>query len=256
MNMQTNKANHITARVWQQLRNLQLFVALVRIVVRVVIYLVLQVQTWHRKLSNRELPDSGVLVSWAAICYLIFRLRAHLFGPALTVLDVQFRYGAADVAELLSTLSRQGHLSIYILTELTVDMVFPFVYVCLLLKLARYLFGYQRLPITVPILWVGLSDVLENLSISLLAILYAVPDGLPAQPLLLMSQPFVWASTGLSCLTAMKFASLFLSLSIFGVRLLQRLARYGQTRRWRRRSRFGVTVIMMARTWFAKGNSR
>ncbi|MBS1793154.1 MAG: hypothetical protein JSS81_04835 [Acidobacteria bacterium] len=111
----------------------------------------------------------SALVAEALACLLLFAWRGRAFGGIRT-LDEQWFYDPATVFGVLKDLDAIGKLPLYAVTEITLDLVFPVVYVALFVFLIVRLFppragGYLLLA---PLL-AGAADLAENFSIAFLA---------------------------------------------------------------------------------------
>jgi hypothetical protein len=116
-------------------------------------------------------PVIGRLVAAFVLLFLGFQLRSRALG-GVPVLDVRFGYtpdGARDVLEALGEAGR----SLYVATQLTLDVAFPLVYAALFAALiVRW---HDREParrlLAIPLLG-GLMDLLENVTAVILASTY------------------------------------------------------------------------------------
>jgi hypothetical protein len=114
---------------------------------------------------------------WHGIILLIFfvacvggldwreKWQEQKLGRAVTLLDVRFRYAAAEVHELFKELGAQGR-QIYAATELTLDLVFPLTYGAILVICLARLSGREigRYLVIFPAVTV-VADLLENLAV-------------------------------------------------------------------------------------------
>lgn len=118
-------------------------------------------------------PVIALLFIAYVLCTQGFDARRAALGYGLRVLDVRFAYTPADVQHLFEALGAGGR-SLYALTEVTLDLVFPFVYGGLLAILVLNLFSRERARylVLVPVLGV-VFDLLENITVALLAWTYA-----------------------------------------------------------------------------------
>ncbi len=124
----------------------------------------------------------GRLATWPAVALLFigyvlttlgFMDRAARFCNQPALLDVRFWYSPAEVAVLFDRLGADGR-SFYALTEVTLDLAFPIIYVTLLLILIYRLFEPKaaRFLLLIPLVG-GLADLLENISVATMAWTYA-----------------------------------------------------------------------------------
>jgi hypothetical protein len=110
----------------------------------------------------------AILLVAFVICGFFFTWRQNAIGKDIKTFDARWwGYTPGDARQLLTDLGKEGR-QIYILTELTLDVVFPFVYggmvailLCALYKSARYL-------LLVPLIMIA-ADLLENMTASYLA---------------------------------------------------------------------------------------
>ena len=117
-------------------------------------------------------PAVALLFMGFVLCTLGFTSRTERLGNTPPLLDVRYWYGPADVKALFDKLGQDG-LSFYALTEVTLDLAFPFIYGGLLLILICRLFEPKPARILLLVPLVGMiSDLLENLSVALMASTY------------------------------------------------------------------------------------
>lgn len=123
-----------------------------------------------------EKKATWALVTFLFIAYLFctagFDWRSDKFGTENSPLDTRFLYDPLFVKSLFSRLGAEK-LKIYAITELTLDVVFPLVYVSLLVFLIIRVFprGKAKYLILLPILG-GLFDLSENFSVAFLALTF------------------------------------------------------------------------------------
>lgn len=111
------------------------------------------------------------------LCTAGFNWRQCAFGCEVELLDPRWMYSPAEVSQLFNAL-RSEKLKAYAITELTLDLVFPFVYSILLALLTIRLYSAAKAKrlILLPIFG-ALMDVSENLTIAYLAFSF---DGSPS----------------------------------------------------------------------------
>ena len=123
----------------------------------------------------------GRLVKWPVVVVLFiafvllmlgFRARSNRLGSNPPMLDVRYWYTPTDVKALFDKLGADGR-GLYALSEVTLDLAFPFVYGGILLILIHRLFGPKaaRLLLLIPLLGMG-ADLLENAGIATMAATY------------------------------------------------------------------------------------
>jgi hypothetical protein len=119
-----------------------------------------------------------VLLLGAAVCVAGFAWRNQTIGLDEPLLDGRaFGYTAAEAHRVLGRLS-EDHRRLYAITGLTLDTIFPMLYVSLLLGLTVRLFPTARRLLALPIV-AGISDLAENVGVVWLALAY------PDEPLIL-----------------------------------------------------------------------
>jgi hypothetical protein len=117
-------------------------------------------------------PAVALLFIGFVLCTLGFTARSERLGNNPPLLDVRYWYAPADVKALFDKLGQDG-LSFYALTEVTLDLAFPFIYGGLLLILIYRLLEPKPARILLLVPLVGMiSDLLENFSIALMAWTY------------------------------------------------------------------------------------
>ncbi len=124
---------------------------------------------------------AGRIATWAVIallfiafvaCTLGFIARMERLGNTPPLLDGRLWYTPAEVQVLFDKLGQAGR-SDYALTELTIDLAFPFVYGGILLILIYRLFEPKRARILLLLPFIGaICDLLENASIAVMAWTY------------------------------------------------------------------------------------
>jgi len=113
----------------------------------------------------------------------LFEQRHKELGYENKMLDMQGWYGPAEVKSLFDKiqplktnylkLGETDGLKLYAITELTVDIVFPFIYCFLIIIPIIHLYspGNAKYLILLPIC-AALADLCENISIALMAFTY------------------------------------------------------------------------------------
>ncbi len=160
------------------------------------------------------------LATWPrlAILFLLFLLgergfdwRKQRLGPEAQVLDVRLWYTPDDAQNLFEQIGEHGR-RLYAITQLTLDLVFPFVYGFLFLAFVVHLYpaAQGRWLALVPLAG-SAADLLENATTAHLAWWY---DGQPSR--------LAWAA---AVFTATKSALFLLSLLVVLVGAVTSLAR-------------------------------
>ena len=117
-------------------------------------------------------PAVALLFIGYVLCSLGFTARSDRLGNNPPLLDVRYWYNTASVQALFEKLGQEGR-SFYALTEVTLDLAFPFIYGALLLVLIYRLFEPKPARILLLVPLVGMiSDLLENVSVALMAWTY------------------------------------------------------------------------------------
>jgi hypothetical protein len=101
-----------------------------------------------------------------------FTLRAAALGPDNKALDARFFYRPDQVRDLLEALGQRGR-SLYAISEVTLDLVFPFLYAGILAVLIVNLYDAQaaRSLLLAPLFGMT-ADLLENITAATLAWTY------------------------------------------------------------------------------------
>jgi hypothetical protein len=142
------------------------------------------------------------LATWPVLALLIilfvlgtqaFTARRDALGYQNQVLDARTFYNPDDVQKLMEALGPQGR-NLFAITELTLDLIFPFVYGGLLALLLVRLYDRRvaRYLVIVPIIGIAF-DLLENITAATLAWTYS------RQP-----SPLAWAG---AVFTLVKFVA-------------------------------------------------
>ena len=167
---------------------------------------------WLARLS--AWPVIALLFIAYLLCTQGFDVWHAALGYELRILDVRFAYTPEDARLLFEALGAGGR-SLYALTEVTLDLVFPFVYGGLLAILVANLFsrGRARYLVLVPILGL-VFDLLENVTVALLAWTFAG-----------RTSPLAWAASAFSS-TKLLLGALSLMIVLVGAVLgLKRIGR-------------------------------
>lgn len=140
---------------------------------------------WFARLSTW--PVMALLFIAYLLCTQGFSARHAALGYELRLLDVRFGYTPEDARRLFEALGASGR-NLYALTEVTLDLVFPFVYGGLLALLVVNLFSRERTRflVLIPVLGV-VFDLLENFTVALLAWTFAG-----------RTSPLAWAASAFS----------------------------------------------------------
>lgn len=125
----------------------------------------------YRKLETKATWSIVVLLFVAyTFCTAGFEWRRNALGCENKLLDSKGIYSQQDVVYLFDTLEQSDNLQLYGITELTLDIVFPFVYSMLLVFLIIRLCSAKKAKylILIPI-FAALADLSENFTIAYLA---------------------------------------------------------------------------------------
>jgi hypothetical protein len=145
------------------------------------------------------------------LCTAGFNWRQRAFGYEIKLLDPKWMYSPPEVSQLFSTLESGkmqlfnntleiDKLNVYAITELTLDLVFPFVYSILLalLTIRLYSAANAKRLILLPI-FAALMDISENFTIAYLAFSF---DGSPS-PVAYLASIFTFLKTALLIISAL-----------------------------------------------------
>ena len=134
-----------------------------------------RIRSGLQRLATRRVVIPMVLV--ALLCVAGFQWRDTRLG-GLELLDTRQWYTPEQAADLFGTLDRldSSARAVYAWTEVSIDLIFPVAYGLLFALLLLCLFTDGRRYYLLPIAG-AVADVLENLSIALLASTY---DGAPS----------------------------------------------------------------------------
>jgi hypothetical protein len=111
-----------------------------------------------------------ISIALLLLCSLAFQaLPSSIYE---NMLDLKFGFNYQDVITLFEVLSSEER-NVYIISSLTLDIIFPALYVTFFLGLYSVLEINNNKLIIVPVL-TGISDILENIQIALL--MYSKPD--------------------------------------------------------------------------------
>lgn len=137
-------------------------------------------------------PAVALLFVAYFVCSVLFDRRAAALGRENKILDARGWYGPDEVRTLLTALGR-GRAACYALSEVTLDLVFPFIYGGLMLALIARVYddAAARWLILLPVA-AAAFDLAENGLIAWLAWRF---EGWPAG-----------AAYAAACCTALKFA--------------------------------------------------
>lgn len=119
-------------------------------------------------------PIFALLVVLFILCILGFQWRGKVMreiaGHDVKLFDVRDSYTPDEARELLKTIDERGR-RIYAITQLTLDLVFPFIYGGLFVITLYKLYGNPGYLLLVPLITV-FADLLENLMTAYLALSY------------------------------------------------------------------------------------
>jgi hypothetical protein len=144
---------------------------------------------------NANWPMLGLLFVLFLICLALFDWRNKVTGKTL---EGSYWYTPAKASELLKAMDKHGR-RVYAVTEVTLDLAFPFIYGGLFAILLFQLYGGEKAGwvLLIPVITV-VADLLENFTAVYLALSF---DGQPS--------PLAWAGT---IFTLVKTAMFVLSL--------------------------------------------
>jgi hypothetical protein len=151
-----------------------------------------------------------------------FEWRRAVVDAALLDGRVFQRYSPADVGALFKQLSDAGTLWLYFYTEITLDLLYPFVYAALFLGAIRRLFPAARKTLLLPVV-ACVCDLGENLLIAFMA--YTWQGDAPDATVVGLASGFTfakWVTTGLALLVVLGATGLRLLSALDGI--LRRLA--------------------------------
>lgn len=120
-------------------------------------------------------PVFALLVILFILCYLGFQWRHKVMkgiasGHDVSLFDARDSYTPDEARDLLEMIGARGR-RIYAVTQITLDVVFPFVYGGLFVILLFKLYGHPGYVLLVPLITV-VADLLENLTTVYLALSY------------------------------------------------------------------------------------
>ena len=119
-------------------------------------------------------PIFALLVVLFILCTVGFRWRSNVMreiaGHDIELFDIRDSYTPDEARDLLKTIGERGR-RIYASTQLTLDLVFPFIYGGLFVITLYKLYGNPGYLLLVPLITV-VADLLENLMTSYLALSY------------------------------------------------------------------------------------
>lgn len=117
-------------------------------------------------------PVTSLLFIGFVLCTLGFTSRTERLGSNPPLLDARYWYDPAGVQALFEKLGPAG-LRDYALTEVTLDLAFPFIYGGLLLIMVYRLFEPKTARVLLLLPLIGMiADLLENSSVVLMAWTY------------------------------------------------------------------------------------
>jgi hypothetical protein len=119
-------------------------------------------------------PIFALLVALFILFTLGFQWRSKVMreiaGHEVKPFDVRVSYTPDEARELLETMGERGR-RIYAVTQLTLDLLFPFIYGGLFVITLYRLYGQPGYLLAVPLVTV-VADLLENLTTTYLALSY------------------------------------------------------------------------------------
>lgn len=120
-------------------------------------------------------PVTSLLFIGFVLCTLGFTARSERFAGKPPALDVRYWYAPLDVKDLFDKLG-EADLNYYAVTEVTLDLAFPFIYGGLLLIMIYRLFEPKVAQLLLLVPLVGMiADLVENASVALMAWTYTGP---------------------------------------------------------------------------------
>jgi hypothetical protein len=129
---------------------------------------------YHQLDGIATLPVFALLVVLFVLCNLGFQWRSKVMreiaGHDVKLFDIRESYTPDEARELLKTIDERGR-RIYAITQLTLDLVFPFIYGGLFIITLYRLYGNPGYLLLVPLIAV-VADLLENLMTTYLALSY------------------------------------------------------------------------------------
>lgn len=130
----------------------------------------------HQQLDHvATWPAFALLFILFVLCSLGFEWRKKVIkraagGKDVIVFDGRYSYTPDEARDLLEMIGERGR-RIYAITQVTLDLVFPFVYGGLLVIMLFRLYGDPGYLLLVPLITVA-ADLLENLTTTYLALSY------------------------------------------------------------------------------------
>ena len=124
----------------------------------------------HNKLQGIAVwPVVAILIFAFLACSFIFEWRQEALGYQAKILDARFGYSPLDVVALFEQLGESGR-KLYAITEISLDLIFPFIYGLLFAAFIIRLYSRKsaRWLVLIPVLAV-IADLLENSMIAYLA---------------------------------------------------------------------------------------
>ena len=156
-----------------------------------------QLATWQ---------NFGILFVLLIFCCLHFLWRQEALGEKVKTFDAhKWGYNPDQAYVVLDKMGERGR-RIYIFTQLTLDVIFPFVYGGLIIILLFKLYGSPKYLLLIPVIMVT-ADLLENITTSYLA--WSFSKGVPASIVRIAA-----------FFTVVKWIGIFLSLAILLIGLL------------------------------------
>jgi hypothetical protein len=117
-------------------------------------------------------PIFALLIVLFILCYLGFQRRSKVMteiaGHDVRLFDARESYTPEEARDLLNTITERGR-RIYAITQLSLDLVFPFIYGGLFVITLYKLYGNPSYLLLVPLITV-VADLLENLMTAYLAL--------------------------------------------------------------------------------------
>jgi hypothetical protein len=148
-------------------------------------------------------PSVALLLILFLLCAQGFEWRRKTLGYGIQSLDARFWYSPDEASAFFDAIKANGQ-RVYAITQLTLDVAFPFIYGLLFAILLIHLYSQKRAKklVLVPVLTAS-CDLLENITTAYLALRF---KGQPS--------PVAWAA---AIFTSLKWALLILSLILIAV---------------------------------------
>ena len=126
--------------------------------------------TYQKLEQSATWQNFALLFILFVLCWFGFRWRQKTVGGEAAFFDARFWYTPEDARKLLENMGRRGR-RIYAFTQLTLDVIFPFVYGGLIIILFFKLYGDPNYLLLIPVI-TGAADLLENITTAYLTLSY------------------------------------------------------------------------------------